>query len=85
MRKQSERTYEKSAITDHQNIVNHEIDWEEAKIIDREGDWRTRKIKEAIHIRTQPAIINRDPGASCSRTYDPNFVDLHVPKIDGNS
>ena len=83
VRKQSESTYEKSAITDHQNIENHEIDWEGAKIIDREGDWRTRKIKEAIHKRTQPAIMNLDPGAYLLRIYDPIFVDLL--KIDGNS
>ena len=83
VRKQSESTYEKSAKTDHQNIENHEIDWEEAKIIEREGEWRTRKIKEAIQIRTQPAIMDRNPGAFLSRIYDPIFVGL--PKIHGNS
>ena len=50
--KQSESTYEKSAITDHQNIENHKIDWEGTKIIDKEGEWRTRKIKE---VHSQPS------------------------------
>ena len=67
----------------HQNIGNHDIDWEGAKIIDVEGDWRTQKIKEAIHIRTQPAIMNRNTGAYLSKIYDPIFVDL--PYIEGNS
>ena len=42
---------EKSAITDQQNVNNHEIDWEGAKILERESDWRMRKRKEAIRIR----------------------------------
>ena len=48
-RKLSETTMEKSAITDHQNVNHHEIDW----VLERESDWRMRKTKEAIRIRTE--------------------------------
>ena len=68
----------KSAITDHINSTNHVIDWEGAKIIDKEGDQKTRQIKKAIHIRLQGAGINRDEGAhSLPWVYDPLFATIH--------
>ena len=65
-----------SAITDHQNVNNHEIDWEGAKILERESDWRMRKTKEAIRIRTEGAVMNRDQGTFLSGIYDPLFASL---------
>ena len=41
---------------------NHVIDWEGAKIVDRESDWKTRGIKEAIWIRKTSNTMNRDEG-----------------------
>ena len=38
----------KSAITDHVCNENHVIDWENAKVIDRESDKAGRHIREAI-------------------------------------
>ena len=75
-RKLSETTMEKGAITDHQNVNNHEIDWEGAKILERESDWRMRKTKEAIRIRTEGAVMNRDQGTFLSGIYDPLFASL---------
>ena len=66
----------KSAITDHQNVNNHEIDWERAKILERESDWRMRKTKEAIRIRTEGAVMNRDQGTFLYGIYDPLFASL---------
>jgi len=37
----------KSAITDHAVEENHVIDWDKAKVVDREGQRQTRWIKEA--------------------------------------
>ena len=74
--KLSEKTMEKSAITDHQNVNNHEIDWEGAKILERENNWRMRKTKEAIRIRTEWAVMNRDQGTFLSGIYDPFFASL---------
>ena len=53
---------EKSAITNHQNVNKHEIDWEGAKILERESDWRIRKTNEAIRI--EGVVMNRDQGLS---------------------
>ena len=41
---------------------NHIIDWDGAKFVERESDWRTRGIKEAIWIRKNKNIMNRDEG-----------------------
>ena len=52
----------KSAITDHVCNENHVIDWENAKVIDRESDKAGRLIREAIWIR-QTDNMNRDEGS----------------------
>ena len=43
-----------SALTDHAVKDNHVIDWESAKIIDKEREDHARGIKEAIPIRKIP-------------------------------
>ena len=68
-------TFNKSAITDHVIQNNHIIDWNGVKVIDREGDTRTRQVKEVIHIKRRSSTMNRDQGAyQLSRTYDPGFA-----------
>ena len=61
-RKLSQNTIHKSALTDHANRENHEIDWDNAKVIDRESQKRRRHIKEAIWIKRTEGAINRDEG-----------------------
>ena len=54
---------EKSAISDHRNTEKHKIDWEGARVVERESYWRMCKTKEAIQIRLQGrAAMNRDQG-----------------------
>ena len=44
-------------------------------MIDRESEYKTRVIKEAIHIRMSKEVMNRDEGAhQLSRVYDQNFA-----------
>jgi len=43
----------KSAVTGHAISLNHVIDWDQAKVIDREGNRVDRCIKEAIHIKME--------------------------------
>ena len=70
-RKTSEKEMHKSAITDHMTQQNHIVDWEGAKFVDRESDWRTRGIKEAIWIRKTKDSMNRDDGRyRLSHIYD---------------
>ena len=55
---------------------NHVIEWDSAKIVEREADWRVRGVKEAIVIRRTPKNMNRDEGRyTLSHLYD----DLLIP------
>ena len=62
---------QKSTITDHMTQQNHIVDWEEAKFVDRESDWRTSGTKEAIWIKKTKDSMNRDEGRyRLSHIYD---------------
>ena len=62
-RKASTSEQHKSAITDHVAQANHIIDWDKAKILDRDTNPFSRKIRESIEIRKKGALaINRDEG-----------------------
>ena len=70
-RKVSERTYNKSALSDYQNQMNHIIDWEGIRVLDREAHQRSRQVREAVWIRRTKGAINRDEGAyDLSHIYD---------------
>ena len=63
-RAESTSEQHKSAITDHVVETNHSIEWDSAKVIDRESDKTTRWLKEAIWIRRRgDNVMNRDEGA----------------------
>ncbi len=61
-RKLSQSTMNKSALTDHVQQENHVINWQEAKVVDKECHKRRRQVKEAIWIRKTGDTINRDEG-----------------------
>jgi len=71
----------KSAVTDDAISLNHVIDWDQAKVIDRKGNRGDRWIKEAIRIRKeQDKLMNRDEGSyQLSHIYDILFA----PKLSG--
>ena len=46
--KSSGTSFNKSAVTDHMAKANHVINWEGAKVFDRENNQRLRQVKEAI-------------------------------------
>ena len=43
----------KSAVTDHAISLNHFIDWDHVKVIDRESNRMDWWIREVIHIRKE--------------------------------
>ena len=45
----------------HHMEEDHEMDWEKARVLTREEDWKKRKIKESIHIRSRKTF-NLDMG-----------------------
>ena len=51
-----------SAAADHAIVEGHRLDWMSAKVIDREKRWRSRKVKEALWIRSTECTLNRDKG-----------------------
>ena len=63
MRKTSLTELNKSAVTDHVNKYNHEIDWENTKVVAKETNEYIRLYREAIAIRREPEVMNRDEGA----------------------
>ena len=72
VRKESVDEVNKSAITDHVSQQNHVIDWEGAKVIDKDSCKQTRWIREAMWIRKRgDNVINRDEGTySLNHVYD---------------
>ena len=61
-RKCSTKVKHKLAITDHADRHNCVIDWEGAKVVDKETNRCVRWIKEAIRIRKTEPTMNRDEG-----------------------
>ena len=67
-RKHSTSDISKSAVTDH---ARHLIDWDSARIVAKEADWKMRGIKGAISIRCEKENMNRDDGRyTLSHLYD---------------
>jgi len=66
----------KSAVTDHAITLNHVMDWDQAKVVDRESNRMDRWIKEAMHTRKeQDNSMNRDEGSyQLSHIYDRLFA-----------
>ena len=54
--------FNKSALTDRATPGNHIIDWEGAKIIDKEPNRKTRQLKDAIWIRKRKTQMNGNEG-----------------------
>ena len=61
-RKCSTNVEHKSTITDHADRHNCVIDWEGAKVVDKETNRCARWIKEVIWIRKTEPTMNRDEG-----------------------
>ena len=61
-RKSSTNVEHKSAITDHADRSNCVLDWEVAKVVDKDTNRCARWIKEAIWIRKTKPTMNKDEG-----------------------
>ena len=70
-RKYSTNLEHKSAITDHADRHTCVIDWEGAKVVDKETNRCARWIKEVIWIRkTEPTMISDEGGYILSQVWD---------------
>jgi len=60
--------------------VMNVINWDKAKVVDREAQRQTRWIKEALWIRKTPMFMNRDAGSyQLSHTWDQVISRSHAP------
>ena len=78
-----------TAVGEHTLNTGHTVSMTNAKILGKEENWKARKIKEAIKIRTQRPLLNRDSGIQLSPVYDriiytggrantPSFIDKNL-------
>ena len=58
-----------SAIHEHMTNTNHEMDWNDVKVLERENNTFRRKVKEAIHIKRRTPSLNRDQGLDLPPIY----------------
>ena len=77
-----------TAVGEHTLETGHTVSMDTAKILGKEENCRARKIKEAIKIRTQRPLLNRDSGIQLSPVYNSILVDgasaKYSPVIDKN-
>ena len=61
-----------SAIAEHACGLRHQINWHGAGVIDRELDWRSRKMKEALHIcveKSKGPVMDKDDGWNVNEVW----------------
>ena len=58
-----------SAVGDHTKDTGHRFRADRVRILDREGIWQTRRIKEAISIWRHTPTLNRDDGLDLPYIY----------------
>ena len=59
-----------TAVGEHTLATGHTVSMETAKIIGKDPHFYSRKIKEAVKIRTQRPLLNRDGGVQLPPLYD---------------
>ena len=59
-----------SAVGEHQMDTGHDIAWKEISVLGIESKDYPRKIREAIEIRTQHPLLNRDQGMELPALYN---------------
>ena len=63
---------DKSAVSEHVWNNNHNIDWANVSIIDRDSQIISRRIREAVHIRRSSgaSLMNRDEDLELTHMWD---------------
>ncbi|KAI8482077.1 hypothetical protein Bbelb_401640 [Branchiostoma belcheri] len=89
-KQEAQKEEKKSAVTDHVDRNNCVIDWEGARVIDREDNRRIRWIKEAVWIRKSTpvmnGVMNRDEGGyKLSHVWDCILAAKAPPTLAINS
>ena len=64
---------ETSAVSEYAHNTGHKPLWNEAKFIDRDPYYYTRRVRKAIHIRLHPNNINRYSGIEIPEAWTPTI------------
>ena len=67
--KEHTKTEKATGVGEHCNNTGHSVSWDNTKVLAREQDWLKRKVKEAIYIKQQRPIMNRDQGYQLPSIY----------------
>ena len=59
-----------SAVGEHRRDTGHNISTEHLKVLECEENWFRRRVKEAIHIKKNNPMLNRDKGMELPAIYD---------------
>ena len=49
--------------------MDHQIQWEDSRIIKVEKNWYKRRVKEALWIKITTNCLNTDPGININATW----------------
>ena len=64
----------KSAVAEHACLRDHSIDLKSANVLDYTGDFRQRKIMEALRIHRHTGVLmNKDRGWEISETWSASW------------
>ena len=71
---------DKSEVAHHLHVGSpgHQVDFKDAKVLDREPRWFERGVREAIYIRAQQPTLNRNQGRFLLPTVWNRIVFSHV-------
>ena len=58
-----------SGVGEHTKDTGHHFQVDQVKILDREGSWQRRRIKEAINIWRHTPTLNKDDGLDLPLIY----------------
>jgi len=68
-----------SVISNHRLENNHDMNWNDIKIVDNESSYSKRLISERIHVKKQPYCLNKQSDTDLlSDTYLP-IIELLSP------
>ena len=71
-----------TGIGEHLSATGHTICLDNAQLLSKEESWYSRKVKEAIYIKTQRPPLNRDQGLRLPNVYNTILLPERRPPAD---
>lgn len=71
----NKRSGSPSVVSSHRINLDHDFDWNNVEILDRESSYSKRLISEMIHIKKQPNGLNKQQDTE-------SFPDSYIPILN---